>query len=281
MLDANYDKPFRFVCMTDDTKGLIDQVESMPLPDMVDIPAPNGDLYPSCYRRLWLFSAEAAEVFPGQIVCMDIDMVICGNVTEFFNRDEDCVMWCDPDSDWLKYAGGLWMLRTGTRTHVWDNFDPIESPKITKSAGLIGSDQAWMSYCLDGEAIWDRSHGIYKTRMLKPTDNPLILQTPNNKQKPWMDAFQIKYRRFARIWNSYAHKESDNMALYEILKNSTRGKKGEVVELHGDVVRQLQANGIIGDPIKPARSAQEPEVRKVVEPEVKKTRKKRASKAAN
>jgi hypothetical protein len=80
----------------------------------------------------------------------------------------------------------------------------VESPKITKEAGWLGSDQAWMSYCLDGEAIWDSSHGIYKTRMLKPTDEPLILQTPNNKQKPWMDAFQIKYKRFAKIWNSYA-----------------------------------------------------------------------------
>lgn len=67
------------------------------------------------------------------------------------------------------------------------------------------------------------------------------------------------------------------MALYKLLKNSTRGRKGEYVELHGDIVRQLKANGIIGDAVEPARSAQEPEVRKVVEPEVKKTRKKRAS----
>lgn len=69
--------------------------------------------------------------------------------------------------------------------------------------------------------------------------------------------------------------------LYKLLKNSTRGRKGEVVELYGDIVRQLQAHGIIGEPIEPARSAQEPEVKKVVEPEVKKTRKKRASKATD
>ena len=71
------------------------------------------------------------------------------------------------------------------------------------------------------------------------------------------------------------------MALYKLLKNSTRGRKGEVVELNGDVVRQLKANGIIGEAVSVARPAQEPEVRKVVEPEVKKTRKKRASKATN
>lgn len=62
---------------------------------------------------------------------------------------------------------------------------------------------------------------------------------------------------------------------YRLLKNSTRGRKGEVIELQGDVVRQLQANGIIGEPEQPMR---EPEVKKVVEPKVTKG-KKRASKA--
>jgi hypothetical protein len=71
------------------------------------------------------------------------------------------------------------------------------------------------------------------------------------------------------------------MALYKLLKNSTRGRKGEVVELHGDIVRQLKTHGIIGEPYREpeTRKVVEPEVRKVVEPEVKKTRKKRASKA--
>ena len=65
---------------------------------------------------------------------------------------------------------------------------------------------------------------------------------------------------------------------YKLLKNSTRGRKGEIVELEGDVVRQLQVNGIIGDPLKAVN--REPEIKKVVEPTVTK-RKKRASKTAN
>jgi hypothetical protein len=65
------------------------------------------------------------------------------------------------------------------------------------------------------------------------------------------------------------------MKRYKLLKNSTRGRKGQIVELQGDVVRQLQANGIIGEPEQPMR---EPEVKKVVEPKETKG-KKRASKA--
>lgn len=65
------------------------------------------------------------------------------------------------------------------------------------------------------------------------------------------------------------------MKRYKLLKNSTRGRKGQIVELQGDVVRQLQASGIIGEPEQPMR---EPEVKKVVEPKETKG-KKRASKA--
>lgn len=64
---------------------------------------------------------------------------------------------------------------------------------------------------------------------------------------------------------------------YKLLKNSTRGRKGQIVELEGDIVRQLRANGIIGDPEQAIRGA---EVKKVVEPKVTKG-KKRARKSAN
>jgi hypothetical protein len=285
MLAANYHKPFRFVCITDDTEGLVPEVETLPLPNMVEIPAPNGDRFPSCYRRLWLWSEEAAQVLPGQVVCMDIDVVIAGDVTEFFNRDEDCVMWHDPDHKSLKYSGGLWMIRTGTRTHVWNNFDPVKSPKTTKEAGLLGSDQAWLSYCLKDEAVWKRSDGIYRTRNLHPGCNALIIQTPNNKSKPWMGAFKIRYKPYADIWWSYAvdpaveYEEITEMARFKLLKTSTRGRKGETVEVSPHDVQSLRLNGVIGE------ATREPEVQKVIEALVQKviepTVKKRGRRARN
>lgn len=206
MIEDNYDKPFRFVCITDDPTGL--EVETLPIADMVDLPSPHGDLYPSCYKRLWLFSEEASEVLPGQVVCIDIDCVIAGNITHLFDRDDDCVMWHDPSGPRFKYSGGLWMIRTGTRTHVWDDFDPVESPKL--ASHYVGSDQAWMSYCLDGEAYWDRSDGIYRNRDLKAGDQALILMTPN-QYKPWTDSFKIKHKRYYDIWHEAAYGKRDEI----------------------------------------------------------------------
>lgn len=61
---------------------------------------------------------------------------------------------------------------------------------------------------------------------------------------------------------------------YRLLKNTIRGPKGAIVELDGNTARQLRENGIVGDPETPVRG---PEVKKVVEPKVRK--KTRASKA--
>ena len=71
------------------------------------------------------------------------------------------------------------------------------------------------------------------------------------------------------------------MAFYKLLKNSTLGRKGEIVEISPNSVRALRENGIIGEAYREpeVRKVVEPEVRKVVEPTVTK-RKKRASKAA-
>lgn len=288
-LADNYDKPFRFVCITDDPTGLI--VESMPLPDMVDIPSPHGDMFPSCYRRLWLFSAEAAKVLPGQVACIDVDAVICGNVTQLFDRDEDCVMWHEPSSKRFKYSGGLWMIRTGTRTHVWNDFDPHKSPKLTAEAGLVGSDQGWLSYCLDGEAYWSRKDGVYRTRDIKPGCVPLVLQTPSHT-KPWTGSFKTQFPQYYQQWARYYNpvpppklEEPTEMARYKLLKTCTLGRKGEVVEISPHRLQALRDNGIVAEAYREpeVRKVVEPEVKKVVEPAVKKSkvRKRRASKSAN
>ena len=287
-INENYRKPFRFVCITDMPAGLLPEIETLPLPQMDDIPSPHGDTYPSCYRRLWLFSQEAAEVLPGQVVCIDVDAVICGDITDFFDRPEDCVMWHDTTNRRLKYSGGLWMIRTGTRTHVWDTFDPVKSPEITKKAGWFGSDQAWMSYCLDGEASWGREQGLYRTRDLVQGSSPLIAQTPS-QYKPWTESFRVQYPHLYKHWQRHYQpkpepklEEPTEVARYKLLKSSTIGRAGEIVEVSPNSVQALRANGIIGE------AYREPEIAKVIEPEVKKVvtptvtkRTKRASKATN
>jgi hypothetical protein len=167
MIGRHYKKPHRFVCITDDTTGL-EGVDTIPLwPDHADIKNPHGKRNPSCYRRLKLFAPEAAAWFgDGTVVVMDLDTVIVGDITPLFEEDVDFKIWGEsdfPQTQWMN--GSLWMLKIGSKPHVWTRFDPKTSPKEAARAGARGSDQGWMSYVLGkNEKTWGREDGVFSFR---------------------------------------------------------------------------------------------------------------------
>lgn len=166
MLRRHYSHEHRFVCVTDRPKDL-PGIETIPLwEDLAHMPSPLGSSYPSCYRRLKVFAPDAGEIFGPRLVSMDLDTVIVGNVTSLFNRPEDIVLWGESDFPGRQhYCGSVWMLRTGSRPHVWTTFNPRTSPMLARQAGARGSDQAWISYALGPkEARWTKRDGVYSFR---------------------------------------------------------------------------------------------------------------------
>jgi hypothetical protein len=166
MIARHYKKPHRFVCVTDNTAGL-KGVDTFPLwDDHATVPSPSGGHNPSCYRRLKMFAPEAKDWFGDRVVVMDLDTVIVRDITPLFEEDVDFRIWGESDfprTQWMN--GSLWMLKTGTRTKVWDQFDPKRSPYMAKKAGARGSDQGWMSFILGkSERTWGRSDGVYSFR---------------------------------------------------------------------------------------------------------------------
>lgn len=118
---------------------------------------------PSCYRRLALFSPDAAEIFGAdRLVSMDLDCVIGGNIDHILDRDDDFII-CGPSQKgarWL-YNGSMMMLDAGARPGVYLNFTPEEAEKA--SLRFVGSDQAWIAYALGvGEATWTHADGVVR-----------------------------------------------------------------------------------------------------------------------
>jgi hypothetical protein len=165
-LGRHYHKPFRLTCITDDAKGISSEVRVLPLwQDHAAVPSPHGFGYPSCYRRLKLFSAEAEELIGPYFACLDLDMLFCADITPIFEQDADFKIWGDTNPS-TPYNGSLWKLRAGARRRVWDEFDPVESPRRSAKLGYIGSDQGWISACLGPhEAKWSQRDGVYSFRM--------------------------------------------------------------------------------------------------------------------
>jgi hypothetical protein len=196
--------PHRFVCISDTNNGLEHHVEWVQTPAHVralgTIPTPEGPRFPSCYRRLWSWGEECrAYLGPRQLV-IDIDLVITRNIDHILTRDEDFVGW-RPYRDWgakLRYGGGLYLLTTGARQFVFDNFKGVESVKKARDAGYRGSDQAWISYQLcherdTEEPYYDKAQGLYSVRDLDakltlPKDACLVQF--NGTTKPWQSPVQ-------------------------------------------------------------------------------------------
>lgn len=78
----NLQKPFRFVCLTDDATGFDEGIEHFPIPDMglQECHWKHG-----CWAKLSLFSADLYGL-KGRALFIDLDTVICGPLDDMFDH---------------------------------------------------------------------------------------------------------------------------------------------------------------------------------------------------
>ena len=89
MLEKTQSQPFKLFCLTDTPEGLDDAVEYIPLPDSVKqmIRGAQGN-----FAKLYLFSQEFRKRMAQNFVFLDIDVVLCGDVSDVFARDDGLVI---------------------------------------------------------------------------------------------------------------------------------------------------------------------------------------------
>ncbi len=191
MVRRHYHKPFEMVCFTDDSEGIDSHIRTIPVWDTyAELVSPLGDGYPSCYRRLLAFRSDMEQIVGGRFVSMDLDCVITGDITPLWDRQEDFIIW-HAETRNTPYNGSMWMMDPGAREIVYDLFDPLLSPALTRELDLCGSDQAWIAHVLGpDEATWGKDDGIYvwrkhlKNRMWNlPADARIVFF--QGKEDPW------------------------------------------------------------------------------------------------
>lgn len=146
---------YRVVCVTDDSDHDFD-CETYPLwSDHDNLANASGRHLPSCYRRLRLYDPDT-QLDMGirrgdRILSLDIDAVVCGQLAEIVKTPGRFVGWQVPGPQHPRvFNGSFQMFTAGDLDHVWKDFDPGSSPRRANRAGFMGSDQAWLSYCLVG-----------------------------------------------------------------------------------------------------------------------------------
>lgn len=191
--------PHQFVCVSDKGDGLDrSKVEWLRTPDAAaaigHLRNPEGGRFPSCYRRLWMFSSEAA-LLGDRVMLIDMDLIATAELSHLFGFDAPFVGW-RPRAMWgnqRRYGGGIYLLTPGARRAVWEDFKGEASMRDARAAGFRGSDQAWLSYKLGpDQPVWPDDVGIYSIRDLRNGQLPLpsdaCLVQFNGPQKPWNTA---------------------------------------------------------------------------------------------
>jgi hypothetical protein len=204
MIARHYKPDHRAICITDDPEGVT--FETFPLwRDCDGIENPSGAHYPSCYRRLKIFSPITTREMGidenSEVVSMDLDVVIVADIAPLFERYpiEDFVGWRDIGSYRpAAYNGSLFKFRSGKLNYLWDDFDPAISPVLASKAGYVGSDQGWISYRIAGRAPgWRAQDGVlsYTTnlrirggRSVLPYNARVV--SFDGKRKPWEPELQ-------------------------------------------------------------------------------------------
>lgn len=184
----NYSQPHQFFCITDQSPYLFRDV------DINIIPMPES-LYglENNYRRLWVFSQEAAEVISGRVFMSDIDVMILDWLDEYLDRPEPLVLMTDPTQKGPNYKySPPCILDMGARPDIWDEFMNSGSVKRMKEyylnecgqGRMTGSDMAWLSYYFKDEEV--PSFNQYRARNLnKVLPEDAFIVHYSGKKKPW------------------------------------------------------------------------------------------------
>lgn len=138
-------------CITDEKGDFSPLVEVIPTPPesakfLTQLKTPEGEGFPSCYRRLWLFSPEAKRL--GHVMLLDIDVKVIGDLSVYFTKSTfGAVKATRKWGNEGRIAGGTFVLRTGNHPELWEALksDPIKLIQETREMGWRGSDQAILS----------------------------------------------------------------------------------------------------------------------------------------
>lgn len=212
MIARNYSGEHRLTCITDDPSGIDKDVRIIDLAefdefDLSSVDSPHGAMNPSCYRRLRLWSKDAAEIIGERICSIDLDVVITANIDKIIDRPEDYVLWGDYVNKTTHYNGSLQLIRAGCRPDIYEDFDPIVTPMRTRAANFHGSDQAWLSLKLGANAPrWTIGDGVasfrihcakYLGRGLPKCAKVIFF---HGKRDPWDEDVQDEYAWVREHW---------------------------------------------------------------------------------
>lgn len=117
MVARNLSIPFRFICLTDNSVGISDQVEIFPIPSIgINLNGPERG-----WNKLVTFREELYDI-QGQALFLDLDLIIVSAIDELFELSGSVIII----KDWLKRDGtgnsSVYRFNVGEHSQVLTGF---------------------------------------------------------------------------------------------------------------------------------------------------------------
>jgi hypothetical protein len=165
MVKRHYHKPFRFVCITDNPKGI--KCETIPLwKDNLNL----AGIVPGTWVRVKVWAPEMVELLGPRIISLDLDCVVTDDLAPLFDRTEPFIGWLSLGirRTPIVYNASIWAMDTGAFPEVWTSFSSKRVIRELAKAGyehFHGTEQAWASYKLGrNQPAWTWKDGVISYR---------------------------------------------------------------------------------------------------------------------
>lgn len=148
MVRRNTARPLRFVCFTDDERGLDRGIEARPLPP---IALPERVAW-SPWRKMSLWQAPL-DALEGDLLFFDLDMVITGSIDSFFDVEPErtfCVIrnWTQPRQRMGNTSA--FRFRAGAHPYLYDRLTREPEAVLAR----YRTEQAYISAEIGDMAFW-------------------------------------------------------------------------------------------------------------------------------
>ena len=121
MVKRNLPIDFRFICITDDSWGIVREVECVALPDL-----PMQEPYASrAWKKLLLFSKNLGKI-SGKTLFLDLDIVIVDKIDCFFTETDNSFHiikdWGQREKDCIVGNSSVFLFEFGKYPHIFEDF---------------------------------------------------------------------------------------------------------------------------------------------------------------
>lgn len=156
-LGRNLSRPFRFVCLTDNTEGLVEGIETYPFPEN---PGITQAKWPNVFLKLVMTRDGFADL-AGPTLFLDLDLVVLDSVDCFFDYmpGKNCIIhnWIERRKQILRKRpeignSSIFRFEAGKSQYIYDTF--IREMDRAQDRSIFQTEQAFLTYAMKERHWW-------------------------------------------------------------------------------------------------------------------------------